>query len=175
VYFGDIGENSRTLLDYFEGHGGRICGPEENPAEYMLETVGAGASGKSTQDWPVVWKESQEAVAIQTELDRIHAEKSQEPVSGDSSAHNEFAMPLTSQIYHTTLRVFQQYWRTPNYIWGKIMLCTMSALFVGFSFYKQNSSSTGLQNSLFAIFMMLTTFSTLVQQVRIISLSWRYP
>jgi ATP-binding cassette, subfamily G (WHITE), member 2, PDR len=167
VYFGDIGDNSRTLLDYFEGHGGRKCGAEENPAEYMLETVGAGASGKSTQDWPTVWKESQETINVQTELDRIHAEKSKEPQSEDQSSSSEFAMPLSAQIYGTTVRVFQQYWRTPNYIWGKIMLCTMSALFVGFSFYRQNASSTGLQNSLFSIFMMLTTFSTLVQQVNI--------
>jgi ATP-binding cassette, subfamily G (WHITE), member 2, PDR len=165
VYFGDIGDNSRTLLDYFEGHGGRQCGAEENPAEYMLETVGAGASGKSTQDWPTVWKESQESVNVQAELDRIHAEKSKEPVADDSASSSEFAMPLVSQIYHVTVRVFQQYWRTPNYIWGKIILCVMSALFVGFSFYRQNSSATGLQNSLFAIFMMMTTFSTLVQQV----------
>ncbi|EQL02664.1 ATP-binding cassette transporter ABC1 [Ophiocordyceps sinensis CO18] len=37
VYFGDIGSNSRTLLDYFESHGARHCGDDENPAEYMLE------------------------------------------------------------------------------------------------------------------------------------------
>lgn len=33
VYFGDIGENSRILLDYFESNGARQCGSEENPAE----------------------------------------------------------------------------------------------------------------------------------------------
>ncbi|KAK9319147.1 ABC-2 type transporter-domain-containing protein [Lipomyces orientalis] len=165
VYFGDIGENSRTLLDYFESKGGRKCGPEENPAEYMLETVGAGVTGKSTQDWPEVWRESQESINVQRELDRILAEKSKEPLSEDASSSREFAMPLSFQIYYTTVRVFQQYWRTPNYVWGKIMLCTMSALFIGFSFYKQNSTSAGLQNTLFAIFMTTTIFSTLVQQI----------
>lgn len=33
VYFGDIGQDSRTLLDYFQGNGARECKPEENPAE----------------------------------------------------------------------------------------------------------------------------------------------
>jgi ABC-type multidrug transport system ATPase subunit len=131
VYFGDIGENSRSLLDYFESKGGRKCGSEENPAEYMLEIVGAGASGKATRDWPTVWKESNESVNIQAELDQIHAEKSNEPPSDDDSSSSEFAIPMTSQIYYTTIRVFQQYWRTPNYVWGKILLCTMSALFIG--------------------------------------------
>ncbi|KAI9872985.1 MAG: hypothetical protein M1830_000972 [Pleopsidium flavum] len=59
VYFGDIGHNSETLVDYFQSHGARRCGESENPAESMLEIVGAGASGKSTQHWHKVWKGSQ--------------------------------------------------------------------------------------------------------------------
>ena len=74
-------------------------------------------------------------------------------------------MPLTAQIKHTTIRVFQQYWRTPSYVFGKYMLCIMAALFVGFSFFLQNSSSTGLQNTIFAIFMVVTIQSSLVQQI----------
>lgn len=30
VYFGDIGQESRTLLDYFEANGARACGSSEN-------------------------------------------------------------------------------------------------------------------------------------------------
>jgi ABC-type multidrug transport system permease subunit len=32
----------------------------------------------------------------------------------------------------------------------------MAALFIGFSFYKQNTTQTGLQNTLFAVFMLVT-------------------
>jgi ABC-type multidrug transport system permease subunit len=32
----------------------------------------------------------------------------------------------------------------------------MSALFIGFSFYKQNSTAAGLQNTIFGIFMLVT-------------------
>ena len=164
VYFGDIGHNSHTLLDYFESAGGRKCADEENPAEYMLEIVGAGGHGKSERDWPQVWKDSPECKNVQTELDRIHHETSAVSVT-EHGAAGEFAMPLTSQIYYVTTRVFEQYWRSPNYIIGKFALCTMSALFIGFSFYRQNDSSTGLQNNIFGIFMLTTIFSTLVQQV----------
>jgi ATP-binding cassette subfamily G (WHITE) protein 2 (PDR) len=41
---------------------------------------------------------------------------------------DEFAAPIFSQIWHTTVRIFQQYWRTPSYIWGKILLGGVSAL-----------------------------------------------
>ncbi len=34
VYFGDIGHNSETLLNYFESNGAAKCGDDENPAEY---------------------------------------------------------------------------------------------------------------------------------------------
>ncbi|PGH10945.1 hypothetical protein AJ79_05191 [Helicocarpus griseus UAMH5409] len=167
VYFGDIGKNSETLLKYFSDNGAEPCGPDENPAEYMLNIVGAGPSGKSEQDWPAVWNSSQEAKNVQAELDRMHADKAKEsaPDPGQQTHITEFAMPMTSQIYHVTLRVFQQYWRTPTYIWGKFLLGFMSAVFIGFSFYKQNSSSAGLQNTLFSIFMLTTIFTSLVQQI----------
>jgi ATP-binding cassette subfamily G (WHITE) protein 2 (PDR) len=50
IYFGDIGENSRTLLDYFESKGARACDDEENPAEYMLEVA-----GDKEKDWFATW------------------------------------------------------------------------------------------------------------------------
>lgn len=167
VYFGDIGHNSRTLLDYFEGHGARHCSDDENPAEFMLEIVGAGASGKSKQDWHEVWKNSDECRNVQTELDRIHREKSNEEVAGANSKEDqqEFAMPFLTQLAYVTIRVFQQYWRTPSYVWGKLLLGVMSALFIGFSFFKSNNSQQGLQNVIFSVFMLTSIFSTLVQQI----------
>jgi ATP-binding cassette subfamily G (WHITE) protein 2 (PDR) len=36
VYFGEIGEGSKTLTNYFERNGSHACGPDENPAEWML-------------------------------------------------------------------------------------------------------------------------------------------
>lgn len=33
VYHGELGSDSRTLIDYFEGSGARPCRPNENPAE----------------------------------------------------------------------------------------------------------------------------------------------
>lgn len=36
VYFGDIGENSKTLLNYFESNGAEKCGENDNPAEVSI-------------------------------------------------------------------------------------------------------------------------------------------
>ncbi|KAL5336945.1 ABC-2 type transporter-domain-containing protein [Aspergillus crustosus] len=165
VYFGNIGKESRTLLDYFEGNGARPCGSSENPAEYILEVIGAGASGKSSQDWPVLWKESNESREIQSEIDRIHQDRSAASSEEDNNTHQEYAMPFTSQLWHVTQRVFQQYWREPVYIWAKIILAVASALFIGFTFFQPDSSQQGFQDVLFSAFMLTSIFSTLVQQI----------
>jgi ATP-binding cassette subfamily G (WHITE) protein 2 (SNQ2) len=51
VFFGDTGEGSRTLINYFERNGGVECPPDANPAEYILEQIGAGASARANQNW----------------------------------------------------------------------------------------------------------------------------
>jgi ATP-binding cassette subfamily G (WHITE) protein 2 (PDR) len=127
--------------------------------------VGAGANGKSTKDWHEVWKSSQEAQGVQAELSRIKDEMSSQGASENAEAHSEFAMPFTSQLYEVTIRVFQQYWRTPGYIYSKILLGVASALFIGFSFFHADASQQGLQDVIFSIFMITTIFTTLVQQI----------
>ncbi|KAF2723016.1 hypothetical protein K431DRAFT_311408 [Polychaeton citri CBS 116435] len=161
IYFGDIGKNSRTLLDYFESNGARGCGAAENPAEYMLEIA-----GDKNVDWHEKWKSSSEAEAIQTGLDRIHEERANVPsTDNDASSQAEFAMPFGAQLQEVTVRVFQQYWRMPSYIFAKFVLSTVSGLFIGFSFYDADVSQQGMQNVLYSMFMVTTIFSTIVQQI----------
>ncbi|GAB7355524.1 hypothetical protein MBLNU459_g6007t1 [Dothideomycetes sp. NU459] len=167
VYFGPIGKNSETLLEYFHSHGSRECGDDENPAEFMLEIVNAGSSGKGS-DWHEVWKGSEEVKAVQQEISQLHEEKKNEPVAEDehdARAHAEFAMPFTAQLNAVTVRVFQQYWRMPSYVLAKWMLGIASGLFIGFSFFNSDTSTQGLQNVIFSAFMVCTIFSSLVQQI----------
>ena len=166
VYFGPVGDNSSTMLEYFESNGARKCADNENPAEYMLGIVNAGQNDKG-MDWFDVWKQSNESTEVQNEINRIHKEKENEPPSTDDSAqsHSEFAMPIWSQIYEVTYRVFQQYWRMPSYILAKWGLGIVSGLFIGFSFYGAKTSLQGMQTVVYSLFMICTIFSSLAQQV----------
>jgi ATP-binding cassette subfamily G (WHITE) protein 2 (PDR) len=125
VYFGEVGVNSQTIIHYFERNGARICGPDENPAEYMLEVV----SDKSAQDWAKTWKASPEYRITLTELAAMQ-QFTRPPVAHNSTKedNNEFALPLWEQMYYVTQRVFQQYWRTPKYAIAKIGLGIASSL-----------------------------------------------
>ncbi|KAK4448665.1 ABC transporter-like protein [Podospora aff. communis PSN243] len=167
VYFGDIGENSQTMLSYFEAHGGRRCGDDENPAEYMLEIVETGTNNQG-EDWHSVWKSSSEFRGVLSEIDRIHTEqsaKTPDPTpSGESTS--EFAVPFPSQVYGVTHRIFQQYWRMPAYVLAKLLLGIASGLFIGFTFYQPSLSQAGTRDIMFAVFMVTTIFTTLVQQIQ---------
>jgi ATP-binding cassette subfamily G (WHITE) protein 2 (PDR) len=133
----------------------------------MLEIVNKGSQGHGA-DWHEVWKGSEEVQTVQEELNRMHDEKLKTQPSEEveeAGSHDEFAMPFLSQLWIVTQRVFQQYWRMPEYILAKLMLGVTSGLFIGFSFFNSDSSTQGLQNVLFSVFMITAIFSSLVQQV----------
>ncbi|KIW13112.1 hypothetical protein PV08_08299 [Exophiala spinifera] len=168
VYFGEIGSNSETLVNYFEKHGARHCTESENVAEYILEVVGPeAAAAQGNLDWVDIWRSSDENKAILEELERINAERSQATANQTLSKedNSQFAMPVATQTYYNTVRAFQQYWRTPGYIWHKLALGITSALFIGFSFWQSDSSQQGLQNVLFSVFMLTAIFTALIQQI----------
>lgn len=165
IYFGDIGKNSETLTNYFEKNGSEACPKGENPAEWMLEVIGAAPGSHTEIDWHQTWRESPEYAAVQTELQRLKAEGSSNAVSrtDDPESYREFAAPFGEQLRIATMRVFQQYWRTPSYIYSKAALCIQVGLFIGLVFLNAPLTLRGLQNQMFAIFQVLTVFGQLVQ------------
>ncbi|KAI4235961.1 MAG: hypothetical protein LQ349_002836 [Xanthoria aureola] len=165
VYFGDIGKDSKTLTNYFESNGSRKCGVEENPAEWMLDVIGAAPGSQNTIEWPEVWWDSPEKQQIKEQLAEMKRTLSQNPVDKEPTALYEFAEPFPTQLLLVLRRVFEQYWRTPSYLYSKTLLCVASGLFIGFSFWDSPLSQQGLQNQLFSIFMLLTIFGNLMQQI----------
>lgn len=169
LYFGEIGDSSRIVASYFEHNGARPCSQDENPAEWMLEITGAAAGSESTQDWSAIWNNSGERKAVKAELARMKEELSQRPTSitdsGDADALQPFAAAFSTQLWVVQKRVFQQYWRTPSYLYSKVALCLFSALFIGFSFWKMPNSLQGLQNQMYAIFMLLVIFANVCSQI----------
>jgi ATP-binding cassette, subfamily G (WHITE), member 2, PDR len=169
VYFGEIGKNADTMISYFERNGGFPCPKDANPAEWMLEVIGAAPGSHSDVDWFKTWRESPELLGVHEELERIKNERYlvRTPTRDGTqkAAFAEFAAPFGVQMWAVQQRVFQQYWRTPSYIYAKAALCTLSALFIGFSFFHASLSQQGLQNQLFSIFMLFTIFGQLCQQL----------
>lgn len=168
VYFGDIGKNSKVMTDYFERNGAPPCPADANPAEWMLSAIGASPGSETNIDWFKTWKESPECAVVHQELDRLQdsahrTDTGSSPVV-DAASYREFAAPFLQQLREVLGRVFQQYWRTPSYIYSKAALCIGISLFIGLVFLNAPNTIQGLQNQMFAIFNILTVFGQLTQQ-----------
>ncbi|KAF4980695.1 hypothetical protein FZEAL_3363 [Fusarium zealandicum] len=168
IYFGDVGKNANILVDYFVRNGGPECPPGANPAEYMLEVIGAAPGAHTDIDWPEAWQRSPEHTHVQQELSRLVAEGASQAVdmsSHDQTQYKEFAAPSNVQYLEVTKRLFQQYWRSPGYIYSKIILSAGASLFIGLSFLDGKNTERGLQNQMFGILIFLTIFTQIVQQM----------
>ncbi|ODV71141.1 pleiotropic drug resistance protein PDR [Cyberlindnera jadinii NRRL Y-1542] len=164
VYFGDLGKNCQTLIDYFESHGSPKCPPEANPAEWMLHVIGAAPGSHANQDYHQVWLESDERKAVLAELDHMEKELVKLP-KDESIGNDEFAAPFYKQFWLVTERVFQQTFRTPSYIWSKLCLSIIPSIYIGFVFFNANATMQGLQNQMFSVLMFITIFNPLLQQM----------
>ncbi|KAG5359982.1 Protein SNQ2 [Yarrowia sp. C11] len=167
VYFGDIGKNSNTLVSYFERQGGRKCAPDENPAEYILECIGAGATATAEGDWHDKWKNSDEFRQTTDEIAKLQSELAQRPQKElDPSLQRKYAAPYLTQMRWVLRRTQIQFWRSPGYIMAKFMLLIVGGLFIGFSFWDIKFTLSGMQNAIFAVFMITTLCVPLINQIQ---------
>ncbi|KAI8313161.1 ZEB2-regulated ABC transporter 1 [Colletotrichum sp. SAR11_59] len=148
VYFGDIGRNSHVLIDYFSRHGAPAYKSGSNPAEYMLEVIGAAPKAHTDIDWPNVWRESQEFQSVQKELARLSGSQDEKGTQStaevhDSAAYAEFAADFRTQSVVT---------------FG-------SALFIGLTLLGNENTERGLKNQMFGMYIFLFLFNQLVQQI----------
>ncbi|KAG9253686.1 brefeldin A resistance protein [Emericellopsis atlantica] len=173
VYHGPLGHDSQHLIEYFEANGAHKCPPDANPAEYMLDAIGAGDPDYRGQDWGDVWARSKAHEERSREIaDMIEKRRHVEP-SASLRDDREYAAPLSTQTWLVVKRSFVAYWRTPNYIIGKFMLHILTGLFNCFTFFQIGFSSTDYQNRLFSIFMTLTISPPLIQQLQPVFLNAR--
>jgi ABC-type multidrug transport system ATPase subunit len=148
VYFGDIGDHSRKVIDYFESNGAFPCPPDANPAEYILDVIGAGATARVDRDWNEVWMQSVMHKESLAEIRALKGDYAAEVTADQTheSSESDFAVSWLSQYRAVQSRLYLHYWRNPTYVMGKLFLNVVAGLFLGFTFYKVDNSAQGLQN-----------------------------
>ncbi|KAJ5513427.1 CDR ABC transporter [Penicillium fimorum] len=166
VYNGPLGNDSKTLIDYFERNGGKECSPHENPAEYMLEVIGAGNPDYKGQDWSNVWANSPESRQLSEDLEGIIVSRRNTQNDDKINDDREYAMPFYVQVVTVTKRAFVAYWRVPAYMIGKFMLHIFTGLFNTFTFWHLGNGNIDMQSRLFSVFMTLTIAPPLIQQLQ---------
>jgi ABC-type multidrug transport system ATPase subunit/ABC-type multidrug transport system permease subunit len=158
AYFGEIGKDASTMINYFERNGGPKCSPNANPAEYILECVGAGTAGKATKDWSEVWSSSPEAKALEEELEQIH--QTIDPNQKNNST--PYSLSFFQQFWLVYKRMNVSWWRCPTYNMGRLFNVCFIGLLSGFSFWKLGNTPSDMQNRMFSVFTTLLMSNALI-------------
>lgn len=175
LYFGSV----QQVLPYFERHGA-IPPPGTNPAEFVLETVGAGINARNDDkgtDWASKWDESPEAKAIVTAIEHI---QKQSPSMVDFEGGNveEYNGSIFLQTWLLTVRILKNQWRNVPYMYSKIWVHVVSALLVGLTFFQLGTGPQDLQNRSFSVFFIVFLVNAIVNTILIrfffARLYWEY-
>ncbi|KAJ6261194.1 ABC multidrug transporter atrB [Drechslerella dactyloides] len=165
VYHGELGKDSCRMIDYFERNDAKICKPEQNPAEYMLEAIGGGNPNYKGKDFGDVWAASPEHDEHMREIEAAVSERSSQ-VSLHATDDREYAMPLIIQVWAVMIRTFRSYWRDTDYVLGKMILHIVTGLFNSLTFFQLQNSRADMQSRLFSVFLTLTISPPIINQAQ---------
>lgn len=154
-YFGPLGKNGQTMLDYFQARGAH-CDPSANPAEFLLE-VGTGKDIGSVDgasiDWHGIWRDSKEAQLVRDEITKIESERSKTHNQHDNGDRDkEFAASTWTQTTMLTTRVWRNYWRDSSYGYSKMYAFLLN----GKHFFNQVAVSINLLTSKESLMALLS-------------------
>ena len=165
VYFGDIGKDAVVLLEYFRKNGA-ICPPDANPAEWMLDAIGAGQAPRiGPTDWGVIWRESPELVETKEVITCIKSERIGEVGSNRKVDEKEYATPLWHQIKIVNKRTHLSFWRSPNYGFTRLFNHVAVAILAGLTYLQLDDSRASLQERVFVIFQVTVLPALILAQV----------
>ncbi|KAK0564174.1 ATP-binding cassette transporter snq2 [Tilletia horrida] len=177
VYFGDIGPKAVNVIDYFSSRGDVKFSEGDNPAEFMLESIGAGATANTAYDWHKLYKESPMAQQLEKDLVTINEESKQREFRPEDEKRGarQYAVGTIAQLRLVLYRQMQFQHRNITYMAAKLGLNVLAGLFIGSSFWNQgqNLSVASLQNKLFAVFMALVISTSLAQQLQPVIINLR--
>ena len=142
VYFGPIGRDSQDIRDYF-ARNGADCPLDANPAEFMLEAIGAGSRRRiGNKDWADIWRDSPELDVVKEEIAELKRESLARPAEIDPEAQLEYATSFLTQLRIVARRTQVTFWRNPDYGFTRLFNHYRHC-FVYVSYVPQSNKHTG--------------------------------
>ncbi|KAG6622200.1 ABC transporter G family member 31 [Phytophthora cinnamomi] len=163
VFFGDLGDDCRNLIDYFEGIPGVVPLPAGyNPATWMLECIGAGVSnGSITTDFVKVFNESPHKQLLVASMAKegisTPSPDLPEMVFGKKRAANS-----VTQMKFVVTRFIRSYWRTPSYNLTRMLVSLFLGIVFGLVFVDATYTTYSGLNSGVGLIYMAALFNAFV-------------
>ncbi|KAL8987359.1 MAG: hypothetical protein Q9177_003420 [Variospora cf. flavescens] len=156
----------QKVLPYFERYGA-VPPPGTNPAEFVLETVGAGINARNDDkgtDWATRWNESPEAENVAAEIGYIQKQGSSLEDFEDGSLE-DYNGSVFTQTWLLTVRIMKNQWRNVPYMYSKIWVHVVSATLVGLTFFQMGTGPQDLQNRSFSVFFIVFLVNAIVNTI----------
>lgn len=164
VYFGPVGADGKNVIEYF-GERGAQCPPGVNPAEYMLDAIGAGSQPRvGDRDWADIYLDSPLYRDNLQKIKEIDSEGRTKPAIEDRKT--EYAAPWLYQFKVVLRRTMLSTWRQPSYQYTRWVQHLVFALLTGLLFLQLGDSYASLQYRIFAIFMLAIIPAIIMAQIQ---------
>ena len=156
VYQGPVGRNGDAIVEYFKKIGARPCEEHENVAEYAIEMIAYGRDANGNPlDFPQAFRDSGEFCKIEEEVDKIVADKSQNPREMTNAMSRTYSQPFSVQTKMLIQRMSRDYWRDSAYTYSQLFITVTVAILNGFLFFKIGTSQINLRERTFSAFLAL--------------------
>ena len=145
VYHGPIGKGSCHLIDYLERGGAKIA-EDDNPAEAMLEVIGAGSRKRiGPEDWADKWARSEERAETKREIQRLNEDAIARNEEIPEDLRKEYSTSFWFQLKTILHRTNVALWRNADYQWTRLFSHIIIALVTGLTFLQLNNEVRELQ------------------------------
>lgn len=141
VFFGDLGEGSSNLIEYFETRGASEIEKGENPAAWMLRAY--TGENEAETDWAEIYKMSDQYAVCQEKLEA--AKESPDPTK-KISYESEFATKAKERIKLMNNRIVVIYKRSPAYNLARLMIAIFYAFIIGSPFLQTRKRKNTVWN-----------------------------
>lgn len=164
VYFGDIGPDSAVLIDYLERNGAKVPA-DANPAEFMLEAIGAGSRKRIGGDWHQKWINSPEFAQVKADIQELKASALANPMETEGKP-NEFATSFLHQFKVVLDRTNVALWRNADYQYTRLFAHLAIGLVVTLTFLQLDNSLKSLQYRVFVAFFATVLPALILAQIQ---------
>ncbi|KAI5450104.1 ATP-binding cassette transporter snq2 [Naganishia albida] len=165
VYFGGVGKDSNVLVDYLERNGAPVP-HDANPAEFMLEAIGAGSRKRmGGGDWHEKWLNSPEFSTVKEEITELNAVAMQQPDEKTPDQLRAYSTSFWFQFKTILKRDTIKMWRDADYQYTRLFSHMAIALVTSLTFLQLGNNARDLQYRVFAIFIVTVLPAIIIAQI----------
>lgn len=132
VFFGELGEGSSKLIDYFESQGATPIEYGENPAAWMLRAY-AGEQATEGVDYAEIYKSSEQFIALKNQIQSIGASPDEKK---KIYFEGTFATEYRERAKLINNRILTIYKRSPAYNLTRLSIAVFYSFLIGSVFIR---------------------------------------